>query len=74
MKSALIWESSEAPRVLLKGRLQSDLVETSERAVTSKKKQDDLLLVYLTPPCKTPWLKNAFGNTWSQNPIYFVKD
>lgn len=53
MKSALFWESSEAPCVLLKGRLQSDLVETSVRAVTSEKKQDDLLLIYLTPPCKT---------------------
>lgn len=47
MQSALLWESSETPCDLLKGKLQSDLVETSVRAVTSKKKQDDLLLVYL---------------------------
>lgn len=47
MKSALLWESSETPCDLLKGKLQSDLVETSVRAVTSKRKQDDLLLVYL---------------------------
>lgn len=52
-KSALHWESSEAPRVLLKRRLQNDLVETSGRAVTFEKKQDDLLLIYLTSPRKT---------------------
>lgn len=45
MKSALRRESSEVPCVLLKERLQSDLVETSVRAVTFEKKQDDLLLI-----------------------------
>lgn len=45
MKSALCRESSEVPCVLLKERLQSDLVETSVRAVTFEKKQDDLLLI-----------------------------
>lgn len=53
MESAVCWESSEAPCVLLKGRLQSDLVEMSGRAVTFEKKQGDLLLIYLTPPYET---------------------
>lgn len=53
MESAVCWESSEAPCVLLKRRLQSDLVEMSRRAVTFEKKQGDLLLIYLTPPYET---------------------
>ena len=40
-KSALRWELSEAPCVLLKERLQSDLVETFVGAVTFEKKQGD---------------------------------
>lgn len=53
MESTVCWESSEALCVLLKGRLQSDLVEVSGRAVSFEKKQDYLLLIYLTPPYNT---------------------
>lgn len=71
-KSALRWGSSEAPYVLLKGRLQCDLVEMSVWAVTFEKKQGDFFLIYLTPLWKSLWLKS--GQTWAQNLTYFEKD